>query len=233
MADAAALRAQLAYLERSSPFYRERLAGERSLEDVPLLTKAQLRASQAARPPFGEHLARRRGPRACTSRRGRPGIPWPSAFTRADHEANSAVGGAAFAIAGVRDSVIAHCLNYALYAGGIADHMALEASGATVVPVGVGQSRRLLDLIPRLGLTAIYGTLSFPAHLAGRAREAGIDPAALGLRHIVTAGEPGAGLGAVRAQIEATWGASVADSFGMTTCGRRWPASARRARGCT
>ena len=84
--------------------------------------------------------------------------------------------------------------------------MALEASGATVVPVGVGQSQRLLDLIPRLGLTAIYGTLSFPAHLAGRAREAGIDPAALGLRHIVTAGEPGAGLSAVREQIEAHLG---------------------------
>ena len=43
MADAAALRAQLAYLERSSPFYRERLAGARSLQDIPLLTKAQLR----------------------------------------------------------------------------------------------------------------------------------------------------------------------------------------------
>jgi phenylacetate-CoA ligase len=138
-------------------------------------------------------------------------------LTRRDHEANSAIGGAAFAIAGVRaDDLIAHCLNYALYAGGIADHMALEASGATVVPVGVGQSQRLLDLIPRLRLTAIYGTLSFPAHLAGRAREAGLDPAALGLRHIVTAGEPGAGLGAVREQIEATWGASVADSFGMS-----------------
>ncbi len=54
-----------------------------------------------------------------------------------------------FAIAGVRaEHTIAHCLNYALYAGGIAGHMALEASGATVVPVGVGQSRRLLELIP-------------------------------------------------------------------------------------
>ena len=81
--------------------------------------------------------------------------------------------------------------------------MAIEASGATVVPVGVGQSRRLLDLIPRLGITAIFGTLSFPAYLAARAREAGLDPAALGLRHIVTAGEPGAGLAAVRAEIEA------------------------------
>ena len=63
--------------------------------------------------------------------------------------------------------------------------------------MGTGQSQRLLDLIPRLGITAIFGTLSFPAYLAARAREIGLDPAALGLRHIVTAGEPGAGLAAV------------------------------------
>jgi phenylacetate-CoA ligase len=223
VADAAALRAQLAYLERSSPFYRERLASARvrGVEDLvalPFTTKADLRASQAARPPFGEHLC---APPAALVRlhvtSGTTGEPVAIGLTRADHEANSAIGGAAFAIAGVRPTdVIAHCLNYALYAGGIADHMALEASGATVVPVGVGQSQRLLDLIPRLGLTAIYGTLSFPAHLAGRAHEAGIEPAGLGLRHIVTAGEPGAGLGAVREQIEAAWGASVADSFGMS-----------------
>jgi len=111
---------------------------------------------------------------------------------------------------------VAHCLNYALYAGGIADHMAIEASGATVVPVGIGQSRRLLDLIPLLRITAIFGTLSFPAHLAGRAREDGIEPRSLGLRHIVTAGEPGAGLAAVREEIERTWGATVADTFGMS-----------------
>jgi phenylacetate-CoA ligase len=127
------------------------------------------------------------------------------------------VGGEAFRIAGVRaDDTVAHCLNYALYAGGIADHMALEASGATVVPVGTGQSRRLLELIPRLGITAIFGTLSFPAYLADRAREIGVEPRELGLRHIVTAGEPGAGLEAVRSEIEAAWGATVSDSFGMS-----------------
>jgi phenylacetate-CoA ligase len=218
VADDAALRAQLAYLERSSPFYRGRLAGASTLQDVPLLTKAHLRASQAARPPFGEHLC---APVEALVRMhvtsGTTGDPVAIGLTRADHQANSAIGGAAFAIAGVRDSdVIAHCLNYALYAGGIADHMALEACGATVVPVGVGQSRRLLDLIPRLGIRALFGTLSFPAHLAGRARDAGLDPRALGLRHIVTAGEPGAGLRAVRGEIEATWGATVADSFGMS-----------------
>ena len=220
-----ALPEQLAYLEASSPFYAERLRGVReqvrTAADLPRLrftTKEELREGQREEPPFGPHLC---APRERLVRMhvtsGTTGEPVAVGFTRADHEANSAVGGEAFRIAGLRpDDTVAHCLNYALYAGGIADHMAIEASGATVVPVGVGQSRRLLELIPRLGITAIFGTLSFPAHLAGRARELGIEPRELGLRHIVTAGEPGAGLAAVRAEIEAAWGATVADSFGMS-----------------
>jgi phenylacetate-CoA ligase len=220
-----ALQEQLEYLEASSPFYRERLRGVRErvyepadLVRLPFTTKEELREGQRAQPPFGPHLCappERLVRMHVTS--GTTGEPVAVGFTRADHEANSALGGEAFRIAGVRsDDVIAHCLNYALYAGGIADHMALESSGATVVPVGTGQSRRLLELIPRLGITALFGTLSFPAYLAGRAREAGIEPRTLGLRHIVTAGEPGAGLAAVRAEIEEAWGATVADSFGMS-----------------
>jgi phenylacetate-CoA ligase len=216
---------QLAYLEATSSFYATRLRGVREhvrtaadLPRLPYITKEELREGQRREPPFGPHLC---APPEQLVRMhvtsGTTGDPVAVGFTRRDHEANSAVGGAAFRIAGVRsDDVVAHCLNYALYAGGIADHMALEASGATVVPVGTGQSRRLLELIPRLGITAIFGTLSFPAYLAGRAREAGIDPSELGVRHIVTAGEPGAGLAAVRSEIERVWRASVADSFGMS-----------------
>jgi phenylacetate-CoA ligase len=220
-----ALQEQLAYLESSSDFYRERLRGLRErvrtpadLRHLPFTTKEELREGQRRDPPFGPHLC---APRERLVRMhvtsGTTGEPVAVGFTQSDHEANSAVGGDAFRIAGVRpDDTIAHCLNYALYAGGIADHMALEASGATVVPVGTGQSRRLLELIPQLGISAIFGTLSFPAYLADRAREAGVDPRELRLRHIVTAGEPGAGLEAVRSEIEAAWGASVADSFGMS-----------------
>jgi phenylacetate-CoA ligase len=217
------LRQQLIYLEASSRFYAERLRGSkvRGIADLPRLpftTKEELREGQQRRPPLGMHLC---APQASLVRihvtSGTTGDPVAVGFTRRDHDANSAIGGAAFAIAGLRpDDVVAHCLNYALYAGGIADHMALESSGATVVPVGTGQSRRLLELIPKLGITAIFGTLSFPAHLAARAREDGIEPAGLGIRHIVTAGEPGAGLAAVRSEIEAAWDATVADTFGMS-----------------
>ncbi len=220
-----ALGDQLAYLEASSHFYRERLRGVREhvhttadLHHLPFTTKEELREGQRREPPFGPHLCAplERLVRVHVTS-GTTGEPVAVGFTQRDHEANSAVGGEAFRIAGVRpDDIVAHCLNYALYAGGIADHMALEASGATVVPVGTGQSRRLLELIPQLGITAIFGTLSFPAYLAARAREAGMDPRELGLRHIVTAGEPGAGLEAVRTEIETGWGATVSDSFGMS-----------------
>jgi phenylacetate-CoA ligase len=220
-----ALGDQLAYLEASSPFYAERLRGlreqVRSAADLPLLaftTKEELRQGQRVDAPFGAHLC---APRERLVRMhvtsGTTGEPVAVGFTRADHEANSAVGGEAFRITGLRpDDVVAHCLNYALYAGGIADHMALERSGATVVPVGTGQSRRLIELIPRLGITAIFGTLSYPAYLAERARELGVEPRSLGIRRIVTAGEPGAGLAAVRSEIEEAWGATVVDSFGMS-----------------
>jgi phenylacetate-CoA ligase len=188
------------------------------LANVEFLWKEDLREGQRAEPPFGRHLCARREQLVrmhVTS--GTTGDPVAIGLTRADHEANSTIGGEAFRIAGVRaGDTIAHCLNYALYAGGIADHMALEASGATVVPVGVGQSRRLLDLIPALGITAIFGTLSFPAYLARRAEEAALDPKSFGLRHIVTAGEPGAGLAAVRREIESAWSVSVRDTFGMS-----------------
>jgi len=222
--DDAALQAQLAYVTRTSPLYRRTLADARhvrcaaELPRLPFLTKDELREGQERHLPFGEHLCAAPDDLVRTHvTSGTTGQPVAIGLTRGDHAGNCEVGGAAFRIAGVHsEHTIAHCLNYALYAGGIADHMALEATGATVVPIGVGQSRRLLELIPRLGIDAIFGTLSFPAYLARRAQEAGLDPRALGLRRIVTAGEPGGGLAAVRREIEAAWGAEVADTFGMS-----------------
>lgn len=218
----ALLRGQLDHLATASEFYAERLGGRgRTLADLPhlpLLTKADLRESQRRRPPLGEHLcvAPEQLVRIHVTS-GTTGDPVAIGFTHADHQANSSIGGEAFRTAGVRPHhTVAHCLNYSLYAGGIADHMALEASGATVVPFGVGQTQRLLELIPKLGITALFGTLSFPAHLAQRAGQVGVDARSLGLDRIVTAGEPGAGLSALRGEIEAVWGAAVADTFGMS-----------------
>ena len=92
----AELRRQLAYLERSSTFYRERLGGLRErvggVADLPLLpftTKDELRAAQASQPPLGAHLC---APPEALVRihvtSGTTGEPVAIGLTRADHEAN-------------------------------------------------------------------------------------------------------------------------------------------------
>ena len=109
-----ALQAQLAYLEAASPFYHDRLYGVREhvsepggLPRLPFTTKEELRDGQRAQPPFRPPAVRAaRAARAHTRDLGHHREPVAVGFTRADHEANSAVG-EAFRIAGVRpDDVI-------------------------------------------------------------------------------------------------------------------------------
>jgi phenylacetate-CoA ligase len=103
-------------------------------------------------------------------------------------------------------------VNYAFYVGGVADHLSIEATGAAVVPVGLGQRERLLDLFPVLRPNAMFSITSYAHYLAEVARRRGLDPAQLGLRTIVGRGEPAAmalsldppprGAGSVRSRIE-------------------------------
>src|SRR4051794_21012942 len=104
------LRRQLSYLADRSPLYRRKLCGVaewlRRVDDlrgVEYTTKDELRAGQERDPPFGEHLC---APRDALVRihvtSGTTGRPVAIGLTRADHERNSAIGGAAFPIAGAR-----------------------------------------------------------------------------------------------------------------------------------
>jgi phenylacetate-CoA ligase len=221
------LPAQIAHVRARSPFFAERLGDGpvRTLDELaslPFVTKAELLAAQAEDPPLGpiagvprEQIVRLH----VTS--GTTGTPLLIGFTRGDLERSTEAGARAFKAAGVRpDQTILHCVNYAFYAGGIADHMSLEATGATVVPVGLGQSDRLLDHFPSLRPDGMFAITSYANHLAERARAKGLEPAELGLRTIVTGGEPGGDIPEVRARIEATWGARVADTYGL---GEVWP----------
>jgi phenylacetate-CoA ligase len=221
------LPAQIERIRAGSAFYRDRLGDEPigtldELAQLPFVTKAELLAAQAEDPPLGPVAAvPQEGIVRVHITSGTTGTPLLIGFTRRDLERSSAAGARAFRSAGVglHDTIL-HCVNYAFYAGGIADHMSLEATGATVVPVGLGQSDRLLDLFPSLRPTGMFSITSYANHLAERARTRGLDPADLGLRTIVTGGEPGGDIPEVRARIEATWGAHVADTYGL---GEVWP----------
>jgi phenylacetate-CoA ligase len=222
------LGAQIERVRAGAPFYRDRLSAVRSLDDLaaqPFVTKQELLAAQAEDPPLGalagvpqEQIIRLH----VTS--GTTGTPLLIGFTAGDLERSSEAGARAFWSAGVRPGdTILHCVNYAFYAGGIADHMSMEATGATVIPVGLGQSDRLLDLFPSLRPTGIFSITGYVNHLAARAREKGLEPRELGLRTLITGGEPGGDIPEVRARIEETWDARVGDTYGL---GDVWPTHA-------
>ena len=235
-----ALSEQLAYLEASSPFYA-RAAARRARAGAERRRPAALPVHHQGGAARGPACASRRSARTCARRAsgscamhvtsGTTGEPvavglHASATTRPTARWAARRSGSR---ACAPTTSIAHCLNYALYAGGIADHMALEASGATVVPVGIGQSRRLLELIPQLGITAIFGTLSFPAYLAARAREA--RRRAARARHPPHRHGGRAGRGArrrARARSRRRGARRVADSFGMSDV---WSTMGGRVRG--
>ena len=87
------------------------------------------------------------------------------------------------------------------------------------IPGGGVDSVARLAAMQALGATALVCTPSYALHLAETARERGVDVAALPVRATVHAGEPGAGIAAVRARIEASWGARAFDHAGMTEMG--------------
>ena len=219
---------QVARCYERAPFYRRKLAAAgvrpehvERLEDLrrlPFTTKEELRESQDAQPPFGDF--------ACADpvdivrvhlTSGTTGKPLLLAYTERDARASAQIGARAFWACGARpDDVVLHCLSYSFYTGGMSDHLAVEATGATVVPVGLGQSERLLELWPDLRPTAILSTLTYPLYLAETAVESGREPRSLGLRKLLVTGEPGSQMAATRRRMEELWGAEVGDSYGIS-----------------
>ncbi len=218
---------QWRYICSHSKFYQEKLGAiaQRGflpldqLIELPFTDKEELRQSQERQYPFGDYLA-------CPSRdvvrlqttSGTTGRALVLANTANDLSWIARIGGRAFYSSGLRpeDRVI-HCLNYCMWSGGVTDHMSLEATGACVVPFGVGQAGKLLDLIRELKITAISCTPSYPALLEERLQEAHVDPRDLGLRLGLFGGEAGLDNPQFRERLEQTWGFSVRNAnYGMS-----------------
>jgi len=95
-----------------------------------------------------------------------------------------------------------------MWMGGVTDHMTLEATGASVVPFGVGSSELLIRTILEIGIDAISCTPSYPAVLERvlAAKFVGVAPRDLGLKLGLFGGEAGLDDSALRERLRATWG---------------------------
>ena len=217
---------QLDYLFARSEFYQEkcRAAGIRrkdfrklyDLARFPFTTKEELRASQAAHPPLGRHIAADwRDVIRIHSSTGTSGKPSFVGITRRDAKGWTRLTARSFYTQGLRKAdVVVHAAGLTLFVAGLTSKDAIESVGAVFVPLGTGASEKALTMIPLLGANAMHCTPSYAAYFAEFIRQAGKDPRKLGLKKLFCGAEPGAGIPAVRARLEQDWDARVTEGLG-------------------
>ena len=224
-------RTQLAYLFERSPFYREKLggAGVASAADaggldaigrLPLTEKEELRASTTAENPIGAHLCATRAEVVrIYSTSGTTGTPSYIPLTAGDLE--NWITGSARSYAGsglAAGQRIVSTYNAGPFAAGAA-LASFERIGAAHVPVGTGNTERLIRAIDLLRPEAAVLTPSYAAYLVESAAERGFDLRGSSVERVLVAGEPGGGEPGFRARVEEGWNAKVTEAMGIGDIG--------------
>jgi phenylacetate-CoA ligase len=96
---------------------------------------------------------------------------------------------------------------------------AAVARGCLVLPGGGLSTLARLDILRNTRTTAVCCTPTYALHMADVAADNDIDLAALDVRRIIVAGEPGGSIPAIRARIETAWNARLIDHSGATEIG--------------
>ena len=219
MSDHAAYREQIAYLLERSPFYREKLAGHDvgGLDEIaalPLTDKRELRATVTPGNPIGAHLCAAPGEIVrIYSTSGTTGTPSYIPLTAQDLE-NWVTGSArSYAASGIRAGQrIVSTYNAGPFVAGAALAV-FDRLGLTHIPVGTGNTDRLLKAIELLRPEAVVLTPSYAAYLVER------DFDRSSVERVLVAGEPGGGEPEFRARLEAGWGARVTEAMGIGDIG--------------
>ena len=218
---------QIEYLFAHSTFYRERLAAAGfhnaadigsldDLEQLPFTEKDDLRRTQADLPPFGAHLA-------CDAKNlvrvystsGTTGVPCYIGLTPRDLDMYATNVARGYTAAGFRKHQrLAVGFNAGPFVAG-AVYYGFDKIGCNVIPVGTGNTERLVGAIRNLGATGISCTPSYGLYMIDWCRERGIETRTLGLQNMITAAEPGGGDPMIRERIETAFGCVVRESMGI------------------
>jgi phenylacetate-CoA ligase len=229
--DDGSYRSQLAYLFERSTFYRDKLpaagfasadaaGGLVDIAQLPFTDKRELRATCTADNPIGTHLCA--APSEIVriySTSGTTGTPSYVPLTDGDLE-NWVTGSArSYAASGVAAGQrIVSTYNAGPFVAGAA-LAAFESIGLCHIPLGTGNTERLVTTIELLGPEAVVLTPSYAAYLVEWAAERNVDLRASSVERVLVAGEPGGGEPAFRAKLEAGWGARVTESMGVGDIG--------------
>lgn len=218
---------QIEYLFSNSSFYQKKLTaagykdansvgGLDNITELPFTEKDELRKTQAQNPPFGDHLA-------CDpdeilrvySTSGTTGVPCYIALNKNDIDLYATNVARGYTAAGFTPQ---HRLVVGFNAGPFvagAVYYGLDKIGCTVIPVGTGNTERLITAMRLLGANGVSCTPSYGLYMIDWCHEHGIDTQTLGLKNMITAGEPGGGDPMIRARIENAFGCKVRESMGI------------------
>ena len=220
-------RKQIAYLFERSGFYRNRLveAGFTNAEAVggiadiarlPLTEKDDLRASRPEANPIGTHLACAPGEIArIYSTSGTTGTPSFIPLTANDVTNWVTISSRSYGTSGIgKGEKIISSYNAGPFAAGAALG-AFDRLGLCHIPMGTGNTERLIAAIRMLRPDAVVVTPSYALHLAEAAKDRGVDLAASSVKRVLVAGEPGGGEPEMRRHLEHAWGARVTEALGI------------------
>ncbi|HXB03424.1 MAG TPA: phenylacetate--CoA ligase family protein [Candidatus Angelobacter sp.] len=220
------LRAGLSKVLPANAFWRRRLHDVRGWDDferLPLTTKSELLADQAADPPFGtnltnppEHYVRLHQTSGSGGDRPLRWLDTPESWEWwlriwAEH---------VYRAAGVtaRDRVF-FAFSFGPFIGFWSAFGGAQRLGALCMSGGAMTSEQRLRSLLDLDATVLLSTPTYALRLADVANELGLDLRRSGVRVTIHAGEPGASIPATRGAIEAAYGARCFDHTGMTELG--------------
>jgi len=212
-------------LREASPFYARKwreagvgttFVGLNDLANLPFTTKQELKQALDEDPPFGSNL--------CVSpdqvkrvyqTSGTTGSPSVLALTRGDMESWTTMGTRTYYATGIHEhSSVLTTFGAGPFVAGHT-HFVLLRIGTRSVPVAPGDTERVIFGL-RAGLAdTLLSTASFAQYLANHLEKSDADPSAIPLTHVVTGGEPGGGIPAIRDHIQRVLGVIVTEVMGI------------------
>ncbi len=108
---------------------------------------------------------------------GTTGVATVSAYTEHDLHVWGDCFGRGISYAGGGKGDVCHvCYGYGLFTGGLGAHYGGLATGATVIPMSAGNTKRQIRVLQNMGSSIICCTPSYAMHIADTAIEMGLDP---------------------------------------------------------
>jgi phenylacetate-CoA ligase len=112
------------------------------------------------------------------------------------------------------DDVVQIAFGYGLFTGAFGLHYGAELIGASVIPMGGGNTEKQIMIMQDYRSTVLVGTPSYAITLADRMEKMGVDPKSLSLKVGLFGAEPWSE--AMRREIESRLCISATDNYGLS-----------------